>query len=174
MCQSHYRHLLHIGSACQSYVRCVRYPLVRRLYWTLVTALPATPIEAFQICMATGSFHLEISLHAIAAVFGGLFGSLVATASCSQLVVSDASVFSIIIFFAYSNLAIFRFSSLVRTIVVDATVYYIMVMGLQILVLFFLSLADVRHRSLPIFILLTHSLLDYDQSIPSHVRTPIF
>ena len=54
----------------------------------------------------------------------------------------------------------------------DATVYFLIVMGTQTLVLFFLSLADVRHRPLPTLILLMHSPLGYDKSIPTHVRTP--
>ena len=47
-----------------------------------------------------------------------------------------------------------------------------MSMILQTLVLLFLSLADVGHRPLPIFILLTHSPFGYNEKIPSYVRTP--
>ena len=100
------------------------------------------------------------------------FSALVATASLSRRVVSDVSAFSAVVFFAYSGVEFFRFSSLVRTIVTDATVYFIMAMGVQTMVLFFLSLADVRHRPLPIHIPLMHPLLGDDESIPTHVRTP--
>ena len=55
----------------------------------------------------------------------------------------------------------------------DATVYFIMAMVIQALVLFILSLADVCHRPLPILILLTRSLLGYDKPIPNPVRTPL-
>lgn len=96
----------------------------------------------------------------------------VATASFSRRVVSDVSAFGTVIFFAYSGAEFFRFSSLVRTIVTDATVYFIIAMGLQTLVLFFLSLADVCHRPLPIHIPLMHPLLGDDESIPTHVSTP--
>ena len=86
---------------------------------------------------------------------------------------SDASAFGTIIFFAYSSVATVRFSSLLRTIVADATVYFIMIASVQTLVLFFLSLADVGHHPLPILILLTYSLLGYDESIPPYVRTSL-
>jgi len=47
-----------------------------------------------------------------------------------------------------------------------------MTMILQTLVLLFLSLADVGHRPLPIFMLLTHSpSIGYNEKIPSYVRT---
>ena len=82
--------------------------------------------------------------------------ALVATASFSRRALSDVSAFGTVVFFAYSNVGFFRFSSLAGTIVTDATVYFIMAMGIQTLVLFFLSLADVRHLPLPIHILLTH------------------
>ena len=111
---------------------------------TLAIALPDIPIEAFKTCVAGGSFRLEISPHAIAVVFGELFSSLVATTSRSRRLVSDVSAFGAIIHFVYSNVETVRFSSLLRTIVADATVYFIMATGLQTLVLFFLSLADVR------------------------------
>ena len=85
----------------------------------------------------------------------------------------DASAFGIIVFFAYRNVEAIRLSSLFRTIVADATVYFVMAMIIEALVLFILSLADVcRRRPLSILILLTHSLLGYDESIPNHVRTP--
>lgn len=53
----------------------------------------------------------------------------------------------------------------------DATVYFIMVVCIQTLVLFFLSFADVRLRLLPILTLLTRSLSAYDAPVPSYVRT---
>ena len=84
---------------------------------------------------------------------------------------SDISAFGIIIWFAYSNVAIVRFSSLLGTVVADATVYFIMAMGIQTVVLLFLSFADVRRYPLPILTLLTHSLSGYDKSIPTYVRT---
>jgi len=65
-----------------------------------------------------------------------------------------------------------RFSSILRTIVADAVAHFIVTMILQTLVLLFFSLADVGHRPLPIFILLTHSPLGYNEPIPSYVRTP--
>ena len=53
----------------------------------------------------------------------------------------------------------------------DATVYFIMAMCIQTLVLFFLSFADVRPRPLPILTLLTRLLPAHDESIPTYVRT---
>ena len=52
----------------------------------------------------------------------------------------------------------------------DATVYFIMVICIQTIVLLFLSFADVRPRPLPILTLLTHSLSAYDGPVPSYVR----
>ena len=119
----------------------------------------------------SGSFRLQISQHVIGLVFGELFGSLVVAASCPWRVVSDVSVFCIIIWLAYSGVVTARLSSLLRTIVADATAYFIMAMALQTLVVLFLSFADVRRRSLSVLTLLTHSLSGYDQSIPTYVRT---
>lgn len=84
---------------------------------------------------------------------------------------SDVSAFGIIIWFAFSNVEAVRFSSLLKTVVAGATVYFIMVMGIQTLVLLFLAFADVRYRPLPILTRLTHSLSGYDESIPTYVRT---
>jgi len=55
--------------------------------------------------------------------------------------------------------------------VTDATVYFIMAMCIQTLVLFFLSFADVRRRPLPILTPLTHLLPAHDESVPTYVRT---
>jgi len=44
-----------------------------------------------------------------------------------------------------------------------------MAMGIQAVVLLFLSFADVRSRPLPILTLLTHSLSGYNKRIPTYV-----
>lgn len=133
--------------------------------------LPDIPIDAFRTCIASGSIKIQISAHAIGAVFGELFGSPVAAASRLRQAVSDVSAFSFIIWVAYSNAVVIRFPSLLRTVVADATVYFIIAMGLQTLVLLFLSFADVRRRPLPIPTFLTHSISGFDKSIPTCVRT---
>jgi hypothetical protein len=81
-------------------------------------------------------------------------------------------MFCIIIWMAYSSVVTVRLSSLLRTIVADATAYFIMAMALQILVVLFLSFADVR-RPLSALTLLTHPPSGYDQPIPTYVRTPL-
>jgi len=113
----------------------------------------------------------QVTPQAISVVFGELFGSLFTTANRSLRVASDISVFSIIIFASYSIVDIW-FSSISRTILADVTAHFIMTMILQTLVLLFLLLVDVGHRPLPIFILLTHSPLGYNEPISSYVRTP--
>jgi hypothetical protein len=138
----------------------------------LATPLPDIPISAFRTCVATGSFHMVITPHAISVVFGELSSSLVATASLSWRAASDAFAFCAIVYFVCFNGGIFRLSSLFRTIVADSTLYFIMAMGLQTVVLFFLSFAGVRHRPLLIFVILTHSPLGRGEPIPTHVRTP--
>ena len=50
-----------------------------------------------------------------------------------------------------------------------ATIYFVMAMGIQAVVLLFLSFADVRSRLLPIPTLLTHSPSGYNKRIPTHV-----
>ena len=116
----------------------------------LAVQLPDIPLDAFKICTVSGSFRLQISQHAIGLVFGKLLGSFVATASRSRRVVSDVSVFCIMIWLAYSSVVTIRLSSLLRTIVADATAYFIMAMGLQTLVVLFLSFSDVRRRPLSV------------------------
>ena len=123
----------------------------------LAVSLPDIPLAVFRTCISSGSNRLVIGIHGI----GIAFGELVNPSSLLPVIhgglMSDASVFGIIIWFAYSNIGIFRFSSLLRNVVTDATVYFIMAMCIQTLVLFFLLLADVRRRPLPIFTLLTNS-----------------
>ncbi|KAF9653263.1 hypothetical protein BDM02DRAFT_3182802 [Thelephora ganbajun] len=92
--------------------------------------LPDIPIDAFRSCTPSGSFTLQIIPCAIGAVF-------------------DISAFCFIIWFAYSSTVIFRFSSLLRTIVEHATVYFIMAMILKILVLLFLLFADSAMKQSP-------------------------
>jgi len=114
----------------------------------------------------------QVTPQAISVVFGELFSSPFTTANRSRRVASDISAFSIIVFFASYSIVNIRFSSILRTIEADATAHFIMTMILQTLVLLFLSLVDVDHRPLPIFILLTHSPLGYNEPIPGYVRTP--
>ena len=106
---------------------------------------------------------LWITPHAIGVAFGeSVFNSLVATASHLRLVVSDLSAFCIIIWLAYSSALTIQVSSLLRTVVAGATVYFIIAMALQTLVLLFLSFADVCRCLVPDLRLLTHSLSGYD------------
>jgi len=148
----------------------VWYPFAHNSCRILAVPLPDIPLAVFRTCTTTGRNRLLIAIHAI----GIAFGELVNPSSLLPVVhgglMPDASVFGSIIWFAYSNAGIFRFSSLLRNVVTDATVYFIMVMCIQTLVLFFLLFADVRRRSLPIFTLLTHSPSGCDHSIPTYVR----
>ena len=89
---------------------------------------------------------------------------------CSWPATSDVSAFCTIIWVAYSNAVVIRFSSLLRTVVADATIYFIMVMGLQTLVLLFITFADVCCRPLSAFTFLTCSLSAHNKPIPAHVR----
>jgi hypothetical protein len=86
----------------------------------------------------------------IGLVLGELLCSFVAAPSRSRGAVSDVSMFCIIIWMAYSSVVTVRLSSLLRTIVADATAYFIMAMTIQILVVLFLSFTDVRHASFPV------------------------
>jgi hypothetical protein len=155
------------------YVHYVRHLLARSSCKTL-DPFSGIPIEAFKTCIPDGSFGLQLAPQILSLVFGELFSSLVVTISRSRRVVSDLSAFGIMVFFACYGSVSFRFSSILRTIVGDATVYFIMAFGLQILVLLFIMFADVRCMSpLPIDIPLTQSPLECDQSAPSCVRTPL-
>ena len=172
MRQSHHRLHQLVANACQRSVHCVQYPFSRSSYRSLAIPLPEIPIAAFKTCTASGPPHLQITLQAISVVFGGLFSLLVATVNRSRCAISDISAFSIIIFSASFGAVNVRFSSILRTILADATVHFIMAMILQTLVLLFMSLADVRRCPPPILVLLTHSPLDYNEPIPSYVRIP--
>ena len=99
--------------------------------------------------------------------------SLIASASDLLRVVSDISAFSIIIWFAHSTVKNSqpRTTSLMRTIVADATVYFITVMLLQVVALLFLSFVTVRRPPPLTLILLTRPLSGYDRTIPNGVRT---
>jgi len=146
MRQSRHRLLPHIADARHSYVHWLWRLFTPSSCTALAVRLPDIQLDAFKICTVSASFKLQISQHAIGLLFGELFGSLIATASHSLRVVSDVSIFCIIIWLAYSSVVTVRFSSLLRTIVTDATAYFIMAMALQVLVVSFLSFADVCRR----------------------------
>jgi hypothetical protein len=161
MRQNHHEHCQRIAASFRWYVHFVRHPLARSSCRILDLPLSNIPIEAFKTCIVDGPFILQLVPQIIALVFGELFSSLVVTVSRSRRVVSEISAFGIMVFFACYGSIIFRFSSILRAIVEDATVYFIMAIVLQILVLLFLTLADVRRMSpLPIEIPLTHSPLE--------------
>jgi hypothetical protein len=159
MRQNHHELCQRIAASFRPYVHFVRHPLARSSCTTLDLPLSDIPIEAFKTCIPDGPFNLQLAPQIIALVFGELFSSLV-TVSRSRRVVSEISAFGIMIFFACHGSTIFRFSSILRAIVGDATVYFIMAICLQTLVLLFLTLANVRRMSpLPTEIPLTHSPL---------------
>ena len=149
------------------------YFSARSSYEKSVPPLPDIPFEVFKACGALVPFHLQLILSAIGTAIGELFASLVITASGSRRIVSDISAFCVIIWFAYSTATIFRFSSLVRTIVTDGTVYFIIVTVIQMLLVLSVSISDVRHRPLSIPTHLTNSLSDYceGETVHTHVRT---
>jgi hypothetical protein len=150
-----------IAASFRPYVHFVRHPLARSSCTTLDLPFSDIPIEAFKTCIPDGPFSLQLAPQIIALVFGELFSPLVVTISRSRRVVSEISAFGIMIFFACHGSVSFRFSSILRAIVGDATVYFIMAIGLQTLVLLFLTLANVcRMSPLPIEIPLTHSPLE--------------
>lgn len=136
-----------VGSLCRVFLP----PNLRK---SLAVQLPDIPLEAFKTCTGGGPLGLWIVPHAIGVTFGkSIFSSLVATPSRSLRVVSDISAFCIIIWLSYSSVLTFQVSALLRTVVAGATVYFIIAMALQTLVLLFLSFADVCRRPLPVLIL---------------------
>jgi len=110
-----------------------------------------------------------MSPHAIGVAFGKFLTPSSPLPVVHGWVASDLSAFVIIIWVAYSGVAIVKFSSLLRTVVRGATVYFIMVMVIQAMVVLFILFADVRSRPLPVPILLTHSPSGYDKPIPTYV-----
>ena len=148
----------------------VKYPFVRSSRRMLAVLLPDIPLAVFRSCTSSGSNRLVIGIHGIGIAFGGLVNPSSVLPVIHGGLMSDASVFGIIIWFAYSNTGVFRFSSLLRNVVTDATVYFIIAVCIQTLVLFFLLLADVCRRPLPILTLLTNSPSGCDRPIPAYVR----
>ena len=158
------RRQLHHCSAVapQRYVYCARYLLTRSSYKTLATPLPDLPLDEFKVCAITTPFDLQIIPSVIAAVFSELLRAP-RLPSVPQLTVSDISAFLLILWFAYSNAVNLRLPVLLRTIVADATVYFIVAACVHAAVLLFLVLGDVSRRPLSTLMLLIHSSSELDQ-----------
>ena len=76
----------------------------------------------------------------------------------------ETSAFAVVIWYTYRDQNMLRFSALVRTIVKQATIYFIVIVAVQIYLQVYLSLGIVWPRPLPVF---CHDWLTYKHDLYS-------
>lgn len=116
--------------------------------------LPQVPIDAFDLCAVVVEFKFKLVPNSIGCAFGALVVALVPVdrAKFRGLLITgehlEISIFLVIVWYTYHNQGKFRFSALVRTIITEATIYFLVMSAMQTYVLISWSLMSVWSLSL--------------------------